>query len=41
MLGAAPIHLMVPIALCMFTDLREGDAVHLTRTAYDGHNLAK
>lgn len=35
-LEAAPQHLMVPIALAMFTGLREGDVLTLTRSAYQG-----
>jgi integrase len=33
-LHAAPIHLKVPIALCMFTGIREADALRVTWAAY-------
>lgn len=38
-LEAAPWGLKVPLALAMFTGLRQGDALTLTKNAYDGHNL--
>ena len=39
MLDAAPWHLRVPIALGMYAGLREGDALALTKSAYDGTSL--
>ncbi len=36
---AAPSHLRVPIALGMFTGLREADALTILRSAYDGMTL--
>ena len=38
-LEAAPWHLKVPIGLGMFAGLREGDALRLTKSAYDGKTL--
>lgn len=38
-LDAAPWHLKVPLALGMFAGLREGDALTLTKNAYDGRDL--
>jgi integrase len=38
-LDAAPIHLKVPIALAMYTGLREGDALTVRKEAYDGERL--
>lgn len=35
-LDAAPLHLKVPIALAMFCGVREGDALALPKSAYDG-----
>lgn len=40
-LDAAPIHLKVPIALGMFVGLRQGDALALTRSAYDGSAIER
>ena len=39
-LDEAPWHLRVPIALAMFTGVRLGDAIAITRSAYDGSSIA-
>ncbi len=38
-LDAAPVHLKVPIALAMFCGMREGDALTIPRSAYDGRTI--
>lgn len=38
-LDAAPAHLKVPIALAMFCGMREGDALTIPRSAYDGRTI--
>lgn len=38
-LKEAPQHLRVPIALCMYIALREGDALAITKTAYSGGRI--
>ena len=35
-LDTAPQHLQVPIALCMYMGMRQGDALRLSKSAYDG-----
>jgi integrase len=40
-LEAAPPHVKVPLALCMFAGLREGDAITITKSAYDGAAIGK
>lgn len=37
---AAPFHLLVPFALGLYAALRQGDALRLTWTAYDGRSLS-
>lgn len=39
-LAAAPIHLLVPIALCAFIGIREGDALAMPRDRYNGQEIA-
>lgn len=39
-LAALPIHLKVPIALAMFTGLREGDALTITWSSYKDGNIS-
>lgn len=39
-LAEAPIHLLVPIALCAYIGLREGDALIAAEDHYDGTNIA-
>ena len=41
MLKGAPAQLLVPIGLGMFTGLREGDVITITKSAYDGTALGK
>jgi integrase len=38
-LEQAPAHLKIPLALCMFAGLREGDALTITKSAYDGSSI--
>jgi integrase len=40
-LAIAPPQVKVPLALCMFAGLREGDAITITKSAYDGAAIGK